>query len=564
MKSSYGIIWLDIFIFIFCITGKAYPQIIINELMAAPTGDEPEWVELYNYSASALSLTNSFIEDAISSKPLPVITIPAGGYALLTKDTTALKAARKIPKSALLFEINLPILNNDKDIILIRDDNSSIIDSVFYNMNWGKKGISLERIDRQKPAVSQSNLGPSVSPDSATAGYENSIRLKDFKIDFIISYQTEALKVTAKNSGRNPLSDIVFSIFVDADRNMVSGENEKVLENSYPLLQVNDSISEIIAYSNIYEVTKKSGKFLLFIKANAKLPSAQYDSTVTFVNLPYPSGSLLINEFMFDPGEENGEFVEIWNSTQDTISLENYILQDKVSNYPGKGVRIDAEFSKILPESYFVICMDSSFYAKFPELLGNPYFYCTSSSLKLNDDTDEIILRNPNGKIQDSLTYFVSWHNPEIKFTNNISLEKISPEFPSSDFRSWSSSIDARGATPLKRNSISSPPGNDFKLDASPNPFSPFGNGKSNICSIKYEIPFKQSLINAKVYDLSGSLLKIIASGKISPSIGIIEWDGTNDNNYSFQVGPYILAFEATDIASEKSVSKNLLIVIGM
>ncbi|MCH9030397.1 MAG: lamin tail domain-containing protein, partial [Bacteroidetes bacterium] len=101
------------------------PQsIIVNEIMYAPSGGEPEWIELYNNTNSSINLKNWSISDLVTVPAIEFIDtdiiMPPASYLILTKDFSINNYHRLIP--SLILEINLPVLNNDIDGILIRDD----------------------------------------------------------------------------------------------------------------------------------------------------------------------------------------------------------------------------------------------------------------------------------------------------------------------------------------------------------------------------------------------------------------------------------------------------------
>ena len=169
----------------------------------------PEWIELYNFSEHPIEILSGYITDAATSKKISKLKINSYSFLVITKDTSALLQIRNIPPDCQIVEASIPTLNNTTDCITLRNADSTLIDSVYYNMNWGKKGISLERRYINEPAVSSTNWSPSVSPNGATAGYENSI---------IIKYDT----VKALTASPNPFSPF-------------SSEGETVCNISYKL-----------------------------------------------------------------------------------------------------------------------------------------------------------------------------------------------------------------------------------------------------------------------------------------------------------------------------------------
>jgi hypothetical protein len=164
-----------IIIILFFLAVELKSQLIINEIMAAPNGDEPEWIELYNYSSELLYYDSLQISDNVKSSRIPNFSVKSKDFVLISSDTTELKKIRSFPAATVLLQASLPTLNNTIDIIVMKGKDNLILDSVYYDMTWGNKGISLERIDPGKPATSPENLSSSHDFNGATPGNINSL-----------------------------------------------------------------------------------------------------------------------------------------------------------------------------------------------------------------------------------------------------------------------------------------------------------------------------------------------------------------------------------------------------
>lgn len=162
---------------IFC--QKDFQYVVINEIMYNPPVDEDEpfeWVELYNFGKRPVNLTGWRIWTKDSTKtdllrPHPQfgngsMTIPAGGYAVITTDNTEVtgvdpdavwlstgdenigngltNGSDKGPKKPK----KKPKPPKDETIVTVTDGNDQI-DSVYYLGTWGayNDGRTLSRID---------------------------------------------------------------------------------------------------------------------------------------------------------------------------------------------------------------------------------------------------------------------------------------------------------------------------------------------------------------------------------------------------------------------------------
>jgi hypothetical protein len=192
-------------------------QLVINELQVAPKGAEPEWVELYNNSDSLYVCSGCTIKDAVSKKSLPDFSLPSHGYAVLVKDTVTLKSSRSIPDHALLVETKMPGLNNDWDELVILDNTGRVIDSIYYNMDWGQAGITLERVYPDKPATGNDNWMPSIAAAGATPGERNS-HTKEIKIVNRLS----AVPNPFSSNGTSQYSNCKFSYKIPFDNAIIN------------------------------------------------------------------------------------------------------------------------------------------------------------------------------------------------------------------------------------------------------------------------------------------------------------------------------------------------------
>lgn len=155
-------------------------------------------------------------------------------------------------------------------------------------------------------------------------------------------------------------------------------------------------------------------------------------------------GDLIITEMMVDPSPVVGlpelEFVEIYNRSSKYINLAGWQIGDQ----SGDGT-ISSGF--INPGQYIVLCATASL-TEFPGALG------VSSFPSFNNNTDDVVLKNPSGVIFDKITYFDTWYQDPIKKNGGYTLELINPNDPCSDASNWIASTHVTGGTPGLQNSV--------------------------------------------------------------------------------------------------------------
>jgi hypothetical protein len=157
---------------------------------------------------------------------------------------------------------------------------------------------------------------------------------------------------------------------------------------------------------------------------------------------------LVITEIMTDPtpvvGLPNAEYIEIKNVSAFPFSLSGWKISDATST-----ATISSGFI-LQPDSIVILCSNSNAaaLAVFGKAIG------VTSFPSLDNDGDMIVLRSPQGKLIHAVNYTVDWYQNEVKKEGGWSLEMIDPENPCSGRSNWKASVDARGGTPGKKNSV--------------------------------------------------------------------------------------------------------------
>jgi len=257
----------------------------------------------------------------------------------------------------------------------------------------------------------------------------------------------------------------------------------------------------------------------------------------------YSSGSLVINEIMFDPSTGNAEYLEFYNTTNDSIQLGG--MEIKIGS--SAKFKLANTFYKLQPQNYFVLASDSSIYSSYPWLkLENKTKIAGGSSLNLTNDGALLILKDLRGDTLDSLIYYSSWHNKNILTTKGRSLERLNPLLGSNVRSNWNTSAAVEGGSPGKQNSIFSE--NNFresKVVINPNPFSPDNDGYEDYTIINFDLTKPLSQVRIKVFDSQGRLVRNIAENRLASSKNSIIFDGLDDNGRPLRIGIYILLIEA-------------------
>lgn len=538
--------------------------ILISEIMYAPLGDEPEWVEIYNASESAVNLRNWQISDATTKATLTSkdFLIQPGEYLILSRDSSILNFYQ-IPSRIITFP--LPTLNNTDDAVVIYDHTGAKIDSVRYFGTWGKSGFSIERIDFSDISTDSSNWSIPTDSIKATPGRENSVKRKNFdlrilsvKVPSSVDYRKPLnVEVVVQNFGLKQVMDFSIKVFKD------STGTEQILNQRFQItLNKKDSASVNLEIPNL-EPGENNLTFFVDFALDENLKNNKLTKKI---NVGYPSNCIIINEVMFDPLPGYCEYIELFNRHDKPVNLKNWKFND-MRNQEGNANFITLASSDFIvyPNEFVVLASDSTIYNYLnPNDSIDFKIVVFNRSLSLNNDFDDVVISDLTGKIIDSVRYFSSWHSSMLQSTKGISLEKVNPNLPSYERSSWSSSSSKIGGTPGRKNSAFieiSPQPQTASLSINPNPFSPDGDGFNDVCLISYTLPFNSGIINVKIFDSNGRLVKTLANNQFSNRSGNLIWDGAGDDGRVLRIGIYIILFEATSENGETFRQKSTVVL---
>ncbi|MTI32381.1 lamin tail domain-containing protein, partial [Xanthovirga aplysinae] len=152
---------------------------------------------------------------------------------------------------------------------------------------------------------------------------------------------------------------------------------------------------------------------------------------------------LVFNEVLSQPADGGFEFVEIYNTTNDTIELQVLTFSDLKTT-----VRLPE--SSLPPGAYAVLCKPEAipFFPDSIHRIGiNPW-------PELNNSEDELSLNNEKGTLIDRLNYSEDWFIEDEKSEGGWSLELIDPQNPCSGNSNWGASTYFSGNTAGFLNSI--------------------------------------------------------------------------------------------------------------
>ncbi|MBA4303589.1 MAG: hypothetical protein C0424_05135 [Sphingobacteriaceae bacterium] len=172
----------------------------------------------------------------------------------------------------------------------------------------------------------------------------------------------------------------------------------------------------------------------------------ELDTLLRLFHLPFVAGRLVINELLADPSPTVGlpetEMVEIYNNSPHPHSLVGWTLED-----PQTRGRIPN--CQIPPGAYLLLVPpgNAQQWAGFgPCVEVNPW-------PSLNNDRDQLWLRNETGQVSDSMLFERSWLGSSIRQEGGWTLERLSPGNFCPEASNWQGSLAVIGGTPGAANS---------------------------------------------------------------------------------------------------------------
>lgn len=538
--------------------------IVINEVLA----NEPksytklEWVELYNLNSYDFDLGGfKFVSKSDTTEFPSGTIIPGKGYLVLARklvtsppdsvsfegfwgDNTGVWGDSEI-EDFLTVEIKLSLTNSTGVVTLIDPENNTC--SFTWNKDCGD-GISWEKIypdsgdglDNWTACIYDIGSTPGRLNSVTPAENDLSIKSDDLFISPENPKEDQLFRLNAlvRNVGtqRSEANTITFYSDYNFDGELTTDEMISLPQDIFPLAP-EDSL---LFFSDLM-FSKGSYRFYAEIGEDDKV----YNN-LAFINVKI-SGEIpevVINEFLPNPQSDGAEWVELFNRTDSSIFIKNWLLGDSIK----QDIITEDEFL-IEPYNYLIITEDlNKFQFCFPQT------ECSIIEQKgwstLNNTGDKIILKDSLGFIMDQVSYTKSWDN-------GVSWERVDYDKSSDDEDNWWRCVYGEGATPCNKNSISLKYTDDVNLAISPDPFSPDGDGFEDSAIFDYSIPLK-SEISIKIYDVKGRLVKTLVEEQPLAS-GTIFWDGKDDKNRKVRAGIYVVFVEVQN--EKKSFLKTTVVV---
>lgn len=541
---------------------RAVPgDVVVNEIMAAPPTGGTEYVEYYNRSNKTFNLSDFRFNDntgtprVLTTQPL---ALAPGGYAVVVQNLAAFQAA--YPGVTAVQAPSWPALNNDADAAVLKfvnsADTTTVIDSVAYTSPPAPSGRSYERIDPTGPSVA-TNFAASTAAALGTPGAQNSVFAIDTAAPNVLT-AVETQPQTVVVTFSEPLDPATvtparFAVGGVAPASATLGPDGRTVTLVFgaPL-----AASQLSIAAGVRD-----------LKGNAA------GAATLAIGRAAVAGDLVVNEILYAPRAsstdnrpDQPEYVELYNRSDKPLTLNGLLLVGRADeNGRADTTRLTTAPGPLPAGGYAVVYRlsgiylatanpDSAFRAAFPSTPASAVLVPVRTTFTLPNDGGRVAVLTPQRVVLDDVTYSPRWHNSSLRDASGIALERRDPAAPSNEPTNWSSSPDPEGGTPGRRNALTLDPSDpnvpaEPGLTAEPSPFSPDGDGVEDVTLLRYRLSGTNAsgTIRVRIFNVAGRLVRTLTAAQLAGPVGMLEWDGRDDDGRGLALGPYIVLLDSVD-----------------
>lgn len=172
------------------------------------------------------------------------------------------------------------------------------------------------------------------------------------------------------------------------------------------------------------------------------------NDTFSFFHFIPRAFDVQINEIMADVNPAStalpaAEYIELYNRSVYPVRLHNWTLSDASKTILLPEIKLAAESFVVLTSPVNAPLFDTAL-----DVIG------VSGLPALNDDADQLVLRNEKGQIISQVAYTDKWYADDQKSQGGWSLEQMDPMNPCAGKMNWKASAHFSGGTPGKPNSV--------------------------------------------------------------------------------------------------------------
>lgn len=531
-------------------------DVVINEIMADPTPPvglpEAEYLELYNTTDLSIDLTGWSLVVGTSTKTLPQVGIEPNGYLLLCA-SSAQEALHDAGAAATCGFSSFSIANAGA-LIQLFDSEGTLVSEVTFSDTWYRDadkregGWSLEQIDPLHPCAGQRNWTASVDVSGGTPGRENSVFAPN-----VLPPRVDRVSM---------LGDAIVLLWFDQqmDRQSLAETNHyRVLERDASPVEVLCNPVDAASVELVFDAPFQEGMtYTLLVDGVTNCSGDRIDpNTRVAFGIPFPVGvaEVLINEILFDPVEPGVDYVELYNPTEKAFDLSELklgVIKESFPNLADTTMKTITEEPRLfMPHVHLLLSTDGLAVCRQYDCAAEDWLDMASFPSYPNAG-GVALLASRQGVLVDQMTFSESLHDPMLKVTKGVALERVSWAVPSDQPDNWHSAAEAvHYGTPGGPNSMRAPAPEQsegagaLQVTVTPEVFSPDGDGNDDLAVVRVELQEAGFTMNAYLFDTDGRLVRHLVRGALMGKEGSFVWNGLDDHGNRVPLGVYVLVTEA-------------------
>jgi hypothetical protein len=335
--------------------------------------------------------------------------------------------------------------NNTLKIKVVRDEND------LWTLSYDNTGTGNNYFS--EPPVTDNTFSSGnyfgIRIVQSTASFFNKHFFDDFYVGDII-YDTEPPTIVSATPRSATELDVLFNEKVDPTTSQVPSNysvNNHVGQATSVILQP-DERTVRLTFSNNFPngVTSQLTVSKVEDVAGNAITLTHADFFF-FEPLPVQHKDVIFTELFPDPspviGLPEAEFVELYNRSQNPVSLQGWKFSD-----PSSTATLPDYI--LMPNAYVIITPNASVsaFSSFGSVMG------VSNFPTLNNGGDELVLRDATNQVIDAVNYTDAWYKDADKRQGGWTLELIDLDNICAESENWVASEHPSGGTPGQQNSV--------------------------------------------------------------------------------------------------------------
>lgn len=524
-------------------------DIVINEIMADP---EPsvglpafEYVELFNTTELPINIKDWVFTVGKSEKTISEdVVIKAEDYLILCKSD----AVQCFDEYGDCYGFPSLSITNSGTYMSLKNPDGFVVSDVDFRISWyhdndkSEGGWSIEQIDPYSPCAGVSNWKACCDRKGGTPGKVNSVDDDNPIVPYVdyvnvMSPNTIELVFNQKMD-RKELADTYNYILEDYDIHpddavVPDGKSDRVqlyFENGF----IGQSVFIILVFGSTCSGTP--------LPSGSRCAFGLPDEAV--------GGDVVINEILFDPIAPAADYIELYNKSDKVLDISRLKIGVVKSSFPNPP---DTTVKKICDESRLLLPHNYLLLTTTPDEIASHYqcsaegFITMESFPSYPNDGAKAVLYYDDGII-DMMSYDNNSHYPLLAATKGVSLERVNPDFSSSDSDNWHSAAAPLYGTPGYKNSVFiENPGDNAEVAVFPPVFSPDNDGFDDVTTINLTSFYSDYSANVSVLNSQGGFINYLVRGQNIGHQSLFVWNGCDENGNIVPVGIYIIFIELFD-----------------